>query len=125
MLNACVTCAAPCPPGRSRCDRHALALSASGSTRRWRRIRARILQRDPICTLRLVCAGAPSTQVDHRVPRWAGGSDDDSNLRGSCGPCNLARGAGEGGRFITGPAAGGGQAHLAARKNRGDGNAGR
>jgi 5-methylcytosine-specific restriction protein A len=44
----------------------------------WRKIRRRILERDPIC---LICHLEPSNTVDHVIARAKGGSDDDSNLR--------------------------------------------
>lgn len=31
-------------------------------------------------------------QIDHRIPRFAGGSDEDGNLLLSCVPCNVAKG---------------------------------
>lgn len=72
-----------------------------GSTRRsrlpadWRQRRALVLRRDPICRLRLVCQGAPSTEADHRQP-----GDDHSldNLQGACLPCHLKKSGAEGGR---------------------------
>ena len=49
----------------------------SGSTRRWRKLRQRVLERDE-----WTCAycGRPANQVDHIVPRLAGGPDDEANL---------------------------------------------
>lgn len=35
--------------------------------------------------------GAPSTDVDHIVPLWAGGSSDRGNLQGLCRPCYRAK----------------------------------
>lgn len=75
-------------------------LTGNGSTRRWRAVRPYVLDRDGhICQLRIKCAGAPATHVDHKIPRdrWPAGQpgvDDPANLQASCGPCNLAKGAG-------------------------------
>jgi 5-methylcytosine-specific restriction enzyme A len=71
-------------------DREAWA----GSTRAanlpadWKARRARVLRRDPVCTLRTHCAGAPSVEVDH-----AGDKHDHrlEMLRGVCTDCHLHR----------------------------------
>lgn len=92
---ACPRCAAPrdadlrapCP----RC-RH-VSTGARGSTRAWRRVRAAVLERDGhVCQVQLVCDGATATVVDHIRPVIEGGSDDPTNLRASCQPCNARRG---------------------------------
>lgn len=57
----------------------------------WRTIRYRILWRDPVCTIRTRCSGAPSTDVDHIVAKADGGTDDPSNLRGACHACHSAK----------------------------------
>ena len=97
MQFACTQCGAI--SSKSLCPRHRSAGQKSrrgswgGSTREWRKIRERILKRDPFCQVRLRCDGsAPSTTVDHIVPKSKGGDDSDGNLRGSCQRCNLARG---------------------------------
>lgn len=54
----------------------------------WRRLRALILTRDPICK---ACSRRPSNQVDHVVPKSQGGSDDPTNLRGICDGCHKAK----------------------------------
>lgn len=79
------------------------ALTARGSTRHWRRLRALVLDRDGhSCQLPVEgghagnggpTCGAFATHVDHVVPRKLGGSDHPSNLRAACAPCNLRRGA--------------------------------
>jgi 5-methylcytosine-specific restriction endonuclease McrA len=55
-------------------------------TAAWRKLRAAIIARDPIC--RTPGCGQPSTHADHIKPRRQGGSDDPSNLRGLCSCCN-------------------------------------
>jgi 5-methylcytosine-specific restriction protein A len=86
-------CSALIDAGESRCATHrrqpfgdnrpSAAARGYGST--WRTLRARILERDPVCT---VCEAAPSTQVDHRIPKHRGGDDSDGNLRGVCRRCH-------------------------------------
>jgi len=69
------------------------ALKGNGSTALWRKIRARILNRDghscQIC-------GQEATTVDHIVPRRIGGQDNDDNLQALCVRCNTSKG----GRFF-------------------------
>lgn len=69
----------------------ASALSESGSTAEWRRIRAAVLAEEPVCRW---CQQAPATEADHIISRKHGGTDDRANLAGSCRPCNLERGSG-------------------------------
>jgi hypothetical protein len=59
----------------------------------WQRIRLKILQRDGYaCQVRGPKCSHKATQVDHIVPTLKGGAWwDESNLRASCGPCNLGR----------------------------------
>lgn len=63
--------------------------------RGWARIVKFIVARDRICQLRYpdICTGDAET-ADHKIPRSLGGSDDPSNLRGACRPCNQHRGNG-------------------------------
>jgi 5-methylcytosine-specific restriction endonuclease McrA len=65
------------------------SLTGNGSTRRWRRLRTRILSRDGY-----VCfyCGRIANTVDHLHPRALGGGDDSSNLVACCSRCNLAKG---------------------------------
>jgi 5-methylcytosine-specific restriction protein A len=74
----------------ARCREHDLKRRYYATHRRarvtypgWRKLRALILQRDPICRDESGCT-RPSTDVDHIIPRRAGGSDDPSDLRGLC-----------------------------------------
>lgn len=59
--------------------------------RGWHKIRARILERDPICVL---CGVRPSTHCDHIVAK----ADDhsDAGLQGVCGPCHDQKSSREG-----------------------------
>jgi 5-methylcytosine-specific restriction protein A len=67
-----------------------------GSTRRsrlppgWEKIRKRILERDPICS---ICGNALSTVCDHKVP---GDDHTDENLQGICAECDKAKSSREG-----------------------------
>ena len=65
-------------------------LTNQGSTYRWRKLRAAILNRD-----RGIChyCGAPANTVDHVIPRSAGGTDHPQNLVAACQPCNRSKGA--------------------------------
>ena len=67
---------------------------------RWRKLRLCIIARDPFCMIGEICdpidpvkktrsgRRAPSTDVDHIVPREAGGSDHEENLQGACHECH-------------------------------------
>jgi hypothetical protein len=62
-------------------------------TQRWKNQRLRVLKRDGyICQY----CGNDASQVDHVIPRKAGGSHDLDNLVACCAPCNSAKGAKEG-----------------------------
>ena len=66
-------------------------------TRRYRRWRRAYLSKFPLC-VRCCAAGrtAAATEVDHIVPRAAGGAlMAASNVRGLCSGCHIARGRGE------------------------------
>lgn len=70
--------------------------SAQGYGAAWRKLRPAILERDPTC---VICRRAPSTHVDHRIPRKRGGTDAPSNLRGLCASCHGAKTAARDGGF--------------------------
>jgi len=50
-----------------------------------------VLARDPLCN-----CNQPATEVDHIVPKSAGGSDSMENLQGLCKPCHSRKTAYEG-----------------------------
>lgn len=65
------------------------ALTSSGSTTLWRKIRSKVLIRDDhTCQI----CGAMATHVDHIIPRRLGGTDSMDNLQALCKRCNLAKG---------------------------------
>ena len=81
------------PPKEELVLMMASALKDTGSTDKWRKIRARILARDNgICQE----CGAEGNTVDHIVPRSAGAGDEDWNLQCLCAKCNYSKG----GRFF-------------------------
>lgn len=65
-------------------------------TRAWRRLRALVLREEPICRLRFpgICTGA-STTADHIKPVETHPELAlvRSNVRGTCWPCNKAKGS--------------------------------
>lgn len=81
---------------RGRCQLHPLpprthALSASqrGYGADWRRLSARVLERDGyICHY----CGRPATTADHLIPKARGGTDDEANLVAACRACNSRKG---------------------------------
>lgn len=67
------------------------ALTARGSTARWRRIREWVLQRDGHTCLATVdghLCGAPANTVGHIIRREHGGGDGGDNLQAQCTNCN-------------------------------------
>lgn len=79
----------------------------NGSSRAWRVVRARVLERDDhTCQVAWSGCTVTATHVDHIVPVAHGGTDDEHNLRAACSRCNLSRGDGRrdqtAGRFLTG-----------------------
>lgn len=57
----------------------------------WKRIRARILERDPICVL---CGIRPSTHCDHIIAKTD--DHDEAALQGVCAECHGQKSAREG-----------------------------
>lgn len=60
-----------------------------GSTREWRKTRARILKASPTCAY----CGEPATEIDHLVPVAKGGTDHLDNLVSACRSCNRSKGS--------------------------------
>lgn len=58
--------------------------SRRGYGRRWERLRAMILNQEPLCRE----CGEPATDVDHIVPRALGGTDAAENLQPLCHACH-------------------------------------
>lgn len=59
-----------------------------GSTRQSRREREQVLTGWPTCYLRYPGCTGTSTEDDHVIPKWRGGSDDLTNRRGACHHCH-------------------------------------
>ncbi|MET9890780.1 HNH endonuclease [Streptomyces sp. NPDC006465] len=64
---------------------------ARGYNTQYRKARAEILSASPVCS---ICHRRPADTADHIVPLSRGGSNEPSNLRPACGPCNYGRGNG-------------------------------
>lgn len=63
----------------------------------WEQLRARILQREPLCrACRADERAVLATTVDHIKPKHQGGTDDEGNLQPLCKPCHKAKTAKEG-----------------------------
>lgn len=63
-----------------------------GYDRRWQQIRLRFLRQNPLCVTCLARGQVtPATDVDHIIPRRAGGPDDESNLQALCHSCHSAK----------------------------------
>lgn len=78
-------------------------LRPTGSTYAWRKLRARILERD---SHRCHWCGRPANTVDHVLPRAQGGGDQEENLVACCARCNSVRGARMGATTTAAPSRG-------------------
>ena len=96
----CVLCPAPAVPGRSRCADHGRAWAGAGGSRgsAWTAIAKRVVAEEPTCHWGFPGCTERSTEADHLTPKALGGSDDPSNLVGSCASCNHKRGSSLGGQ---------------------------
>ena len=63
---------------------------------KWMKIRAKWLNAHPLC---VECEGRgyarPATQLDHIIPLWQGGKDDESNYQSLCVECHAEKTAEE------------------------------
>ena len=68
--------------------------------RKWMARRARLLSDSPLCRA-CTLAGRlrAATEVDHIVPLYRGGADDDDNLQPLCSDCHRAKSAADMGRL--------------------------
>jgi 5-methylcytosine-specific restriction enzyme A len=77
---------------------HRASSTARGYGASWRRVRADVLNSEPLCR---ACASegrtTAATTVDHITPKAQGGGDDYANLQPLCAPCHAAKSAREGG----------------------------
>lgn len=73
---------------------------ARGYGSAWVTLRGQALERDGHLCQACLAIGRPAlaTQVDHKVPKAKGGSDDLTNLQSLCGPCHDAKTARDQGR---------------------------
>jgi len=77
---ACAACLA-------RREQQRGSASERGYGARWRKLRKAFLRAHPFCAR----CGARATDVDHIVPRSAGGTDDWYNLQALCHACHSAK----------------------------------
>ncbi len=102
-------CAAHQTATAIRYDTERGSAASRGYGHDWRKLRTRILRRDPACLCpRLAgcdhaageCASL-STDVDHVTPKRQGGTYSPENLRGMCHACHSPKTAREDGRWAT------------------------
>lgn len=102
-------CRAPMCPGKTQadsgyCDSHAHLASGWNNPARgtaeqrgydwaWRKRRAAVLKRDRYLCQCADCRGRrlPAGEVDHRIPKFEGGTDDPSNLYAINVDCHKAK----------------------------------
>ena len=97
-LHARISCvqtdiAAPLPAALRRADPARAGTTARGYGWQWQQLRLRILQRDLYMCQACKRAGriTPARDVDHRINKAAGGTDDPDNLQSLCKPCHEAK----------------------------------
>jgi 5-methylcytosine-specific restriction endonuclease McrA len=81
-----------CPDCRSGWDRKPKERDLAYIDPEYKRNRALVLEREPLCHWRLPGCTGRSTQADHLVAVSRGGDNGLTNLVGSCEPCNRRRG---------------------------------
>jgi 5-methylcytosine-specific restriction enzyme A len=88
----CSVCGPLRVAGQRALDERRGTAAQRGYGGRWQRYRAMYLRSHPLC---VACERAgittPATDVDHIVPRRAGGSDEESNLQALCHACHSAK----------------------------------
>ena len=100
---AAVSDASYCPEHRRELRRYDSARANSnerGYGASWRKLRAFIIAREPLCR-RCLANGrtTPATEVDHIKPKAQGGTDETENLQGLCHQCHSIKTATEDGGF--------------------------
>lgn len=73
------------PPART----HELSATRRGYGSAWRRVVERAIAEQPWCSR---CGRTDRLSGDHIIPLSKGGTDDPSNVRVLCVPCNSAKG---------------------------------
>ena len=85
------TCVVICEPPSERCDDHPAPRRPSsqrrGYGRAWRIVRALQLNAHPKCAR----CGAVATDVDHIIPKSAGGTNKWANLQSLCHSCHSSK----------------------------------
>lgn len=85
--------AAPLPAALQRADPARAGTTARGYGWPWQQLRLRILQRDLYQCQACKLGGriTPAREVDHRINKASGGTDDPDNLQSLCRPCHDAK----------------------------------
>ncbi len=78
-------------------DEHRGSRQSRGYGAEWEQTRKRILRRDKGLCQPCLKNGKPrpARQVDHKIPKFEGGTDDDENLQSICTTCHTAKTAEE------------------------------
>jgi 5-methylcytosine-specific restriction endonuclease McrA len=72
------------------------ATTSRTATAEWKKLRIRVLRRDPRCRYELPGCTGISTIADHIIAGAFGGSDDMDNLAGICASCSAKKSSAEG-----------------------------